>query len=104
MSSIKENVEELNQMILKGKILEAFEKFYAEDIVMQDNETPAREGKSTCRKFEEEFVSKLTAFRGAQVKNVTISEEAGVAAVEWDFDYTQVSVQRRKNCKREIYV
>jgi hypothetical protein len=34
MSSIKENVEELNQMILEGNILEAFEKFYAEDIVM----------------------------------------------------------------------
>jgi ketosteroid isomerase-like protein len=109
MGSIKENVEELNQMILEGNILEAFEKFYAEDIVMQDNETPAREGKSTCRKFEEEFVNNLTAFRGAKVRNVFISEDAGVAAIEWDFDYThkdwgdrnytQVSVQRWKDGK-----
>jgi len=109
MASIKENVEELNQMILNGEILPAFEKFYAEDIVMQDNETSPREGKSTCRKFEEEFVSNLTEFRGAEVKNVFISEDAGVAAVEWFFDYshkewgdrkyTQVAVQRWKDGK-----
>ena len=46
MSTIKENVEELNQMILGGDIMGAFEKFYADDVVMQDNETPAREGKA----------------------------------------------------------
>lgn len=104
MSTIRENVEELNSMILKGEILEAFDKFYADNVVMQDNDTPVREGKETCRKFEEAFVNNLTAFRGAEVKNVLVSEEAGVAAIEWAFDYThkewgdrnytQVSVQR----------
>ncbi len=109
MSSIKENVNQLNNMILEGKILEAFEKFYADDIVMQDNETPLREGKEVCRQFEEAFVSNLTAFRGAEVKSVLVSEAAGIAAVEWDFDYThaewgdrnytQVAVQRWKDGK-----
>ena len=104
MSTIKENVEALNSMILKGEIIDAFEKFYAENVVMQDNDTPLREGKAVCRKFEEDFVSNLTAFRGAEVKSVLVSEEAGIAAVEWKFDYThkewgdrnytQVAVQR----------
>lgn len=44
MADLKTLVEELNQMILDGKILDAFEKFYAEDIVMQDNNYPARVG------------------------------------------------------------
>jgi ketosteroid isomerase-like protein len=109
MSSIKENVEELNAMILQGDIMGAFEKFYAEDIVMQDNETPARVGKDSNREFEKEFVNNLTEFRGAEVKNILISEEAGVAAVEWFMDYThkewgtrtytQVAVQRWKDGK-----
>lgn len=109
MSSIKNNVNELNNMILKGKILDAFDKFYAEEVVMQDNNHPVREGKAACRQFEEDFVNNLTAFRGAEVKNVLVSEDAGVATVEWGFDYThkewgdrnytQVSVQQWKDGK-----
>ncbi len=109
MSTIREHVEELNAMILKGEILPAFDKFYADDVVMQDNDGELRDGKNTCRAFEEAFVNNLTAFRGAEVKNVMISEEAGVAAVEWAFDYshkewgdrnyTQVAVQRWKDGK-----
>ena len=55
MNSIKENVSELNNMILEGKILDAFDKFYADNVVMQDNNHPVREGKAACRQFEEEF-------------------------------------------------
>ena len=109
MASIKENVAELNSMILKGEILPAFDKFYAENVVMQDNDTPAREGKKACREFEENFVNNLTAFRGAEVKDVLVSEEAGIAAIEWHFDYdhkewgtrnyTQVAVQRWQDGK-----
>ena len=109
MSTIRENVDQLNQMILEGKILEAFDHFYAEEVVMQDNDTPLREGKSTCRKFEEDFVGNLTAFRGAEVKNVMVSDEAGVSVVEWwmdyshkewgDRNYTQIAVQRWQDGK-----
>ncbi len=31
---LKANVEELNSMILEGKILDAFDKFYAPDVKM----------------------------------------------------------------------
>jgi len=109
MATIRENVEELNKMILGGDILGAFDKFYAEEVVQQDNETEARVGFKSCRTFEENFVNSLTAFRGAEVKNIMVSEEAGVASIEWAFDYThkdwgdrnytQVSVQRWKDGK-----
>ena len=109
MKSIKENVTELNNMILEGKLLEAFDKFYADDIVMQDNENPPREGNKDCRAFEESFVSSLTAFRGASLGQVMVSEEAGVSACEWTFDYshkewgdrkyTQLAIQRWKDGK-----
>ena len=109
MSSIKKNVEDLNQMILEGKILEAFDKYYDDNVIMQDNFTEKREGKKACRQFEEAFVENLIEFRGGEVKNVLVSENAGTAAVEWHFDYshkqwgernyTQVAVQKWENGK-----
>ena len=105
MSDLRTNVDQLNQMILEGKILDAFDKFYAEDVVMQDNNYPAREGKALNRQYEEAFVGGLTEFRGAKVVNTLISDD--LAVVEWWFDYThkdygvrnytQLAVQRWKN-------
>jgi len=105
MSDLRTNVDQLNQMILEGKILEAFDKFYADDVVMQDNNYPAREGKALNRQYEEAFVGGLTEFRGAKVVNTLISDD--LAVVEWWFDYThkdygvrnytQLAVQRWKN-------
>jgi hypothetical protein len=40
MADLKTLVEELNQMILDGKILDAFKNFYAEDVLIQDNDYP----------------------------------------------------------------
>jgi len=107
MKDLRTLVDELNQMILEGKILEAFDKFYADDVVMQDNDYPQRDGKEINRQFEEAFVNGMTEFRGAKVINTIISD--GIAVVEWWFDYThkdygvraytQVAVQRWKNGK-----
>lgn len=107
MEALQLSVNELNQMILDGKILEAFEKFYAEDVVMQDNNYPQRIGKDESRKFEEAFVKGLTEFRGAKLLNTIISD--GIVVSEWFMDYThtdfgvrtynQVSVQRWKEGK-----
>jgi hypothetical protein len=100
-------VDQLNQMILEGKILEAFDKFYAPEVIMQDNDYPARVGFDMCRQFEEAFVNGLTEFRGSKVVDTLISD--GIAVVEWWFDYThkewgdrnytQVCVQRWKGDK-----
>ncbi|HEX3033672.1 MAG TPA: SnoaL-like domain-containing protein [Thermodesulfobacteriota bacterium] len=104
---LKELVEELNSMILKGQILEAFEKYYADDVVMQENEQPPTVGKDANREREKEFLAKITEFRGAEVKAVAIGDD--VTTVEWFFDYThkdwgkksyhQVAVQRWKDGK-----
>lgn len=99
-------VDELNNMILQGQILDAFDKFYAENVVMQDNNYPQRVGKAENRKYEEAFVGGLTAFRGAKVGAITLID-GGIAVVEWWFDYThkdygdrnysQIAVQRWQN-------
>ena len=52
----------LNQAILSGKALEAFEQYYAEDVVMQENSEEPRRGKDFNRKAELEFFSSLASF------------------------------------------
>ena len=103
--SLKERVEALNNMILSGHSLDAFEKFYAEEIVMQENEDAPTVGKTANRIREEENAENIVEFRHAEVKNILVSDNTTV--VEWDYDfthkewgdrkYTQVSVQRWNN-------
>lgn len=105
MTDLRTNVDQLNQMILEGKILDAFEKFYADDVVMQDNNYPARDGKDLNRQYEEAFVNGLTEFRDAKVISTLVSDD--MAVTEWWFDYThkdygvrnyrQLAVQRWKD-------
>jgi hypothetical protein len=107
MKDLRTQVDGLNQMILEGKILDAFEKYYDDNVVMQDNDYPARSGKEINRQYEEAFVNGLTDFRGAKVVNTIISDD--LAVVEWwmdfthkeygDRNYTQLAVQRWKNGK-----
>ena len=104
---------ELNEAILNGKGLEAFESHYAEDVVMQENDAPPTIGKSANRIREQEFFDAITDFRGAEVlatgsgENVTFSH--------WSFDFThrdwgvrkyrQVAVRTWKDGKivREVF-
>ena len=96
-------------MILQGQIMDAFEKFYGEGCVMQEGAEEPTVGKDANREREKAFVNGLTEFRGAEVKAVTVDEDAGVSMVEWFMDYThadwgdntyhQVAVQRWEDGK-----
>ncbi|MBT8467735.1 MAG: hypothetical protein KJN97_03205 [Deltaproteobacteria bacterium] len=54
---------ELNEMIAPGNAMEAFEKFYADDVVMKENNQDPRKGKEACRKYEEEGAAKFRLLR-----------------------------------------
>ena len=107
MSKLLEKITDLNDLVLQGKAMEAFEKYYDNDVVMQENESEPTIGKESNRKREEEFFSNVTEFRSAQPFKVTIGQNATM--VEWHYDYThkewgvrkysQVSVQEWKNGK-----
>ena len=104
---LKATFEEIKTLVLQGKAMEAFEKYYGEDVVMQENETPATFGKAANRQRELEFFSKVVEFRSAEMKSVAYGEN--VIIPEWFVDYThadwgkithdQVSVQKWKDGK-----
>ncbi len=106
---IKEDVKELNDMILKGQVMEAFEKFYADDVVMQENSGELRVGKDICREFEKKFMESVEEFHGMKLNASAFSNDGEIAMNYWDMDVTfkggkrkkssQVSVQKWKDDK-----
>ena len=77
---------QLNQMILSGQVMDAFEKFYAEDVVMQENLNPEIQGKAACRAHEMEFFSKVQEFHGAKLLGEAASGDTSFS--EWVYDIT----------------
>ena len=59
MTTLLEKISDLNDLVLQGKSLEAFDKYYHEDVIMQENENAPMVGKAINRKREEEFFKGL---------------------------------------------
>jgi hypothetical protein len=106
-TDLRANFEDIKSLVLQGKAMEAFEKYYGDDVVMQENEMPATIGKTANRERELDFFAKVTEFRGLELKAVAYGEDVIIA--EWFVDYThadwgkvthdQVSVQRWRDGK-----
>ncbi len=77
---------QLNEMISRGEILRAFDHFYGEEVVMQENSKDPIRGKEACRKHEEEFLDSIAEFHGAEVGATGLGK--GVTFAEWVFDVT----------------
>lgn len=86
MSTLLDRVTDLNDSILEGRALEAFEKYYHNDVVMQENTAEPTVGKDANRTREEAFFGNVTEFRGAKLLKVAIGENVSIS--EWHYDYT----------------
>jgi hypothetical protein len=109
MNTIKERIDHVNGQIMQGNILGVFDEMYADNVVMQENSDEPRTGKPANRAYEEQFVAALEGFHGAEIRSVSVNEEAGTSSVEWMMDFSlkgmgrmvreQVAVQRWENGK-----
>ncbi|AYV54053.1 nuclear transport factor 2 family protein [Leptospira kmetyi] len=106
--NIEKNVHRLNEMILSGDVIPAFEEFYHPLVVMQENTMTPTVGFEANLLREKDFVSKVKWNR-AEVLNTIVDEERDRSVVEWEIDYvhkewghiktTQASVQTWKDGK-----
>ena len=104
---IKNLVTDLSNMIAEGKILEAFEKYYADDVVMQENNDAPRVGKEANRAHEEAFVHGIDKVNEMKILGVAVGDnystiESSIDAVhkEWGtMKMSQVAVQHWKDGK-----
>jgi hypothetical protein len=104
---IENSLHDLNQLVIDGKLMDAFEKYYHDDVVMQENESAPVTGKAENRKRELEFLGNVLEFRTAAVQGLGVGND--ISFVIWSYDYThkewgvrnytQVSVQHWNNGK-----
>ncbi len=94
---IKENVKEMNDMILAGKAMEAFEKFYADDVIMQENSEEPRIGKKVNREFEIKFMQNVEKFHGMNLNATAFTDNGETVMNYWDMDITFKGGQRKKS-------
>jgi len=95
--SIKKSVEELNNMILAGKIMEAFDRFYADDVVMQENSEKPRVGKDVNREFEKKFMESIDVFHGMKLNASAVTDDGKTAMNYWDMDVTMKGAPRKES-------
>lgn len=93
MNDLQSRDQKLNDMILQGKILEAFDEFYADDIVMEED-GDERVGKEANREYEEQFVDALEEFHDAEIRSRAVDEDNNVTLSEWYNDMTLEGVGR----------
>ena len=82
----KENVQAVIDGILAGKILETFDAYYADDVVMSENKKDERVSKAKNREYELQFLGNIQDFHGAKVGRTLVDGDN--SAVEWTFDVT----------------
>ena len=78
--------DQLNQQILSGAILEAFERFYADEVVMQENADAPKIGKEACRQAERAALGAVEQFHGVKLLGNAVNGDTSYS--EWEFDAT----------------
>jgi hypothetical protein len=86
MKATEQLDRELNQLILSGKAMEGFERFYHDNVRMQENTDPPTVGKDANRKREEEFFSSVEEFHEAELRSTAVDGQTSLS--EWLLDVT----------------
>ncbi|MBI4578232.1 MAG: nuclear transport factor 2 family protein [Planctomycetes bacterium] len=99
--------DRLNQRILSGDFMGAFEDFYADDVVMQENNDPPCAGKAANRAREQAFVDSVAQVHAFKLLGSAARDDLSYS--EWMMDVTfnggkrveayQVAARRWKNGK-----
>ena len=99
MTKLKNNVEKLNSLIKEGNIVEAFEKYYGENVVIQVNGNSPVTGKEANRKREMIFLQEIEKLNSAEIKSVTFGgSEDNVSMTEW-----AINIENKAGEQKPIY-
>lgn len=86
--SYLDKITDIYNHIGQGAAMDAFEKYYADDVVMILEDGSKVEGKDANRERENEFFASVESFNGLEVKGITSNENEGVTSVECLMDVT----------------
>jgi hypothetical protein len=80
--------DELNQMLVAGRFMEAYERFYADDVTMQENTTAPCVGKEANLQRQLLFYNSVREFHSARLLGSATNVQEGRAFSEWEYDMT----------------
>lgn len=94
MFTLIEKISAINDLILQGRGLEAFDTYYHDDVMVQENDKPACIGKDINKKRTELFFADITEFRCAKPLKITVGEKTTM--VEWQLDFIHKTLGHKK--------
>lgn len=86
--SYSDKASDIQDLLSKGQLLDAFEQYYHEDVVMIEANGERREGKDVNREAEKKFLASVQEWHNAGVVAITSNEEEGFTMVESWMDVT----------------
>lgn len=89
--SIKPQVDHLVALVEQGRMLEAIQTYYGEDVSMQENLDAPTVGLQANIERERAFFGSLLS---ARFRAASVLVEGNRAAINWIFDYTTADGQR----------
>jgi ketosteroid isomerase-like protein len=81
----KPRVQALVTAVEEGRVLEAMQEFYADDVVMQESNGTATVGKAANLERERQFFGSIT---DARTRALSVLVDGDHAAVHWLFEFT----------------
>ena|ERR1022692_1742318 len=92
--SYKEKITDMYNMMGQGKMLDAFDKYYGENVIMEEVGEDQKVGKALNRAREEQFLKAVEDFHGMGVDAITSDEDAGITMVETWMDASMAGMGR----------
>ena len=88
----RERIQSLIQAVEQGHILDALQKFYADDVTMQDNQNPPTVGKAANLTREAAFGGTIAHVHENRAASFLVDGDQ--AAIHWLFDFTDKEGKR----------
>jgi len=92
--SYREKITDLYNMMAEGKMMDAFDKYYGENVIMEEVGEDPKVGKALNREREEKFMAAIEGFHGMGVDAITANEAAGITMVETWMDVSMTGMGR----------
>ena len=99
--SCLQNAQDLYRMMGEGQMMEAFEKYYADNVVVVEANGDTRNGKEAQRQAIQQWFGMVQEMHGGGVNSITANEETGHACVE---SWTDVTMGGHRNKMEEVAV
>lgn len=84
-TALRENIDDINHLILNSGLYTALEKYYAEDVLVLEKDQVVADSLQANIAREKDFLGGVSEWREAKILSVAAGE--GVTMTEWHLDF-----------------